>query len=157
MQKMVIFGLVRSLHDLFTALWVGGILTTAISLMPSLKQIGLKNDFTKSLMKKYQGRLRIVTVISVVLLWITGLLLAKQSGTGFGFLSFATPYHTVISIKHILTIVMILIAVIRGFVLGRKVENFTMAQQKVYALLLLVNAVIGIVVLFLSGFSAALA
>lgn len=38
-----------------------------------------------------------------------------------------------------------------------EVDSFTPQQQKTYALLLFVNAFLGIVVLFLSGFSAAMA
>ena len=157
MQKVLMFGLMNSFHQIFTVFWIGGLLTTAISLMPVIKNSGLKRDDINKILKKYQSRLRIIVMISVVVLWITGFLLAKQSGTGFGFLSFSMPYHTLISIKHIIVIVMTVIAVFRGFILGRKVENFTPGQQKTYGILLFANAFLGIVVLILSGFSAALA
>jgi len=124
--------------------------------MPAIKSFGLKNDVIAKTLKNYQSRLRIFVVISVVVLWITGFLLAKQSGTGFGFLSFSTPYHILISVKHIIVVIMTAIAVFRGFILGRKIENFTPNQQNVYEKLLFVNAFLGIVVLFLSGFSAAM-
>jgi hypothetical protein len=51
---------------------------------------------------------------------------------------------------------MVALALFRGFVLGRKVDDFTPKQQKTYAMVLFVNAFLGIVVLFLSGFSAAM-
>ncbi len=156
MQKVILFGLMSSLHDVFTALWVGGMLTTAFSLMPALKSLGLKSDPVKKILKTYQSRLRIFAVISMVVLWLTGFLLAKQSGTGFSFMSFATPYHTLISIKHIVVLMMVALALFRGFVLGRKVDDFTPKQHKTYAMVLFVNAFLGIVVLFLSGFSAAI-
>jgi len=157
MQKVVLFGLMNSLHDVFTALWIGGLFTTALSFMPALKGLGMKSEAAKKVLKLYQSRLRVFAVISVVVLWITGLLLAKQSGTGFGLLSFATPYHSLISIKHLIVSLMVVIAIYRGFVLGRKVDTFTPQQQKLYAVLIFVNAFLGIVVLFLSGFSAAIA
>ncbi|MGI6740370.1 MAG: hypothetical protein ACOX7C_02620 [Brevefilum sp.] len=157
MQKMLVFGLMSSLHDVFTALWVGGLLTTALSLMPALKKLGIKSDPARQILKSYQNRLRVFTVISVVVLWITGLLLAKQSGTGFNLLSFATPYHALISVKHLIVTLMVMIGIYRGFILGRKVDDFTAQQQKMYAILIFINAFLGIVVLFLSGFSAAIA
>ena len=157
MQNIFVFSIIKSLHDLFTVLWIGGLLTTAFSLMPALKSLGLKKEYSNNLLKNYQRRLRILALISVVVLWITGILLAKQSGSNVGFLNFSTQYQSLISIKHIIVIVMIVIAVFRGFVLGKKVENFTPKQQKTYAALLFFNAFLGIVVLFLSGFSAAMA
>ena len=120
MQKVVLFGLMNSLHDVFTALWIGGLFTTALSFMPALKGLGMKSEAAKKVLKLYQSRLRVFAVISVVVLWITGLLLAKQSGTGFGLLSFATPYHSLISIKHLIVSLMVVIAIYRGFVLVAK-------------------------------------
>ncbi len=44
----------------------------------------------------------------------------------------------------------------RGFVLGRKVEQFSMVEQKWFTALLVINAILGVVVIFLSGFGAVL-
>jgi hypothetical protein len=51
---------------------------------------------------------------------------------------------------------MMVVGVYRGFVLGSKIETFQPKQQKTYAGLLLFNTFLGIVVLILSGISAAL-
>lgn len=157
MQKLVLFGLIKSLHDLFTAFWIGGMLTTAFSFMPAVKSLRSMQDASKRIMKEYQNRLRIFAVISIIVLWITGFLLARQSGGQGGFLAFTTTYQSLISVKHIFVILMVVIAVVRGFVFGRNVENFNPSQQKSYVLLLVVNVILGVAVLFLSGFSAALA
>ena len=153
--KMLIFGLIKSLHDLFTALWVGGLLTSALSFMPTLKELG-KEPQVKDLMIKYQKHLRIVALISIFGLWITGLFLGRQSEAYTGFMSFSSTYNVLVSIKHLIIFVMIVIAILRGYVLGRKIAQFTPSQQKLYAGLLMLNTILGVVVLFLSGLSATL-
>lgn len=156
MQKLLIFGVIKALHDVFTALWVGGMLTTALCFMPILKKYSGKPPGSKSLLAEYQRRLRIIFLISVVGLWITGILLGNRSVAYDGFLSFSTTYNSLITIKHLLILVMMVVGVFRGFVLGSKIEEFQPKQQKRYAGLLMFNALLGIVVLIISGISAAL-
>jgi putative copper export protein len=156
MQKLIVFGIVRSLHNVFTALWIGGLLTTALTFMPAFMNKGDKAKKDKSIVMRYQKRLRVVALISIIGLWITGLLLGKQTSAYSGFMSFATTYETLISIKHLLILVMILVAVYRGYILGPKFEQFKPQQQKLYAGLLFLNALLGVIVLFLSGISAAI-
>jgi uncharacterized membrane protein len=156
MQKMVVFGVIKALHDLFTALWIGGLLTTAFSFMPVFKKSRGQSPESKQLLIGYQRRLRVVFLISVIGLWITGLLLGRRSAAYDGFLSFSTTYSSIVSLKHLLIFMMMVIGVYRGFVLGSKIETFQPKQQKTYAGLLLFNTFLGIVVLILSGISAAL-
>jgi putative copper export protein len=151
--KMIIFGLIKSLHDLFTALWVGGLLTSALSFMPTLKELG-KGPQVKDIMIKYQKHLRVVALISILGLWVTGIFLGRQSEAYTGFMQFSSTYNVLVSIKHLIVFVMIVIVIVRGYILGRKIAEFTPSQQKLYAALLMINTVLGVVVLFLSGLSA---
>jgi len=154
--KQVVFGIVRSLHDLFTALWIGGLLTTAISFMPVFKKVKKEIPGLVKFLADYQKRLATIALISVVGLWITGLLLSKQSPAYSGFMDFSTTTNRILSIKHILILYMIAIALYRRFVLGRKLKNFNESQQKTYGILLMVNSVLALIVLFLSGIAASL-
>jgi putative copper export protein len=154
MPKPIIFGTIRALHDLFTAFWIGGLLTTAIAFMPAMKRSSEKPGSLKTMLKAYHHHLRIVAVVSMVGLWITGLLLSRQSSALAGFLNFSDTYNVLLSIKHLLVFVMIGIGLFRGFILGRKIEHFTAKDQKMYAVLLVINGILGVIVLFLSGISA---
>jgi len=156
MPKILVFGIVKSLHDLFTALWVGGILTTAIAFMPTLRKSGLNSSHVNPLMKKYQNHLRVIALISIIGLWLTGILLGNRAPAYNGFFDFSTTYALLISIKHSVILIMVIVAIIRGFVLGRRILDFSPAQKKGYMILLLINSVLGIIVLFLSGISAAM-
>lgn len=155
MQKQLIFGIIKSLHDLFTAFWIGGLLTTAITFMPSLKRASERKGGVKKIMKTYHNHLRIVALFSIIGLWITGLLLTRQSQASAGFLNFSTRYNVLLSIKHLTIFVMVLIALYRGFFLGRKIEQFREKEQKIYSILLFINTFLGVIVVFLSGISAA--
>ena len=155
MPKMVIFGTIKALHDLFTALWIGGLLTTALTFMPVFRKFSTKQNPQKDLLKSYQNRLSTLALISIVGLWVTGLFLGKQSPAYAGFLSFATTYQVLLSVKHIVILLMVVIALVRRYALGGKIDQFTPQQQKTYAALLLVNTIFGVVVLFLSGIGAA--
>jgi len=156
MSKILIMGMVKSLHDLFTALWIGGMLTTAIALLPTLKRTQLEPQQNKALWIGYQKVLSVVAIISIFGLWVTGLLMGRQSPDYAGFLNFTSPYNLLISIKHLLVLGMVVIALVRRFGLGRRIMDFTAKDQKTYALLLIVNAFLGVVVIFLSGISAIL-
>jgi putative copper export protein len=154
MPKPLIFGTIRALHDLFTAFWIGGLLTTAIAFMPAMKRGGEKPGTSKTILKAYHHHLRVIAIVSMIGLWITGLLLSRQSSAHAGFLNFSDTYNVLLSVKHMLVFVMVGIGLFRGFILGRKIEQFTAKDKKVYAVLLLINAILGVAVVFLSGISA---
>jgi putative copper export protein len=156
MPKMFVFGVVRSLHGVFTALWIGGLLTTAFTFMPVFKEAKEKIKGLGTLLVAYQKRLGTVALVSIIGLWITGLLLGKQSQAYSGFMSFANTYNALLSVKHLLIFVMIFVAFYRRFVLGKKIMSFDTRQQKLYGMLLMLNTVLGVVVLFLSGISSAM-
>jgi len=156
MQQQLVFGIINALHDLFTAFWIGGLLTSGFAFMPAVKGASDKPGSMKKLMQIYQNKLRVVAIVSIVGLWITGMLMGRQSPAYAGFLNFSTTYNILLSLKHLIIFVMIAIAVYRGFILGRKIESFNPKQQKLYAALLLINLVLGIVVVFLSGMGSVL-
>jgi putative copper export protein len=154
MPQPLIFGTIRALHDLFTALWIGGLLTTAIAFMPAIKGSSEKPGSLKTLLKAYHRQLRVVAVVSMIGLWITGLLLSRQSPASAGFLNFSNTYNVLLSVKHLLVFVMVGIGLYRGYILGRRIEQFNAKDQKAYAMLLIINTMFGVTVVFLSGISA---
>ena len=156
MPNLVIFGVIKSLHDIFTALWIGGIWVTLIIFLPTLRKTLVRDETSLQINRAYQNRLRIAAVISMVGLWITGLLLGRQSPGFSGLFQFSTTYSVLISVKHIFTLIMILIAVWRGFLsIGKQMTAGSTREKARFALLLL-NSLLGLGVLFLSGISAAM-
>jgi putative copper export protein len=154
--EWIIFGLIKSLHDLLTAVWVGGIIVTAAAFLPAVKSTLGKGQKSPSLLMTYQNRLSILAIISMAGLWLSGLLLGRQSAAYSGLFSFGTPYDRLITLKHILTLAMVAVSLVRRFGPGRKILTFTKQQQQRYNLLLGINLVLGLGVIILSGLAAAL-
>ena len=152
--------LISFLHSIFTALWIGGMLALAFSVLPAIRKILGKSKETKALNAMIKKKLSLLTYISMVGLIITGFFMARQaaaSGLYTGFLSFGTEYSTLLSIKHILYFVMISLSVFRSLIVDR-VKKFTPKQtQTLNMLTLMLNVLTGLAVLFLSAYTSVLA
>jgi putative copper export protein len=94
--------------------------------------------------------------VSIVGLIVTGLLQANRSDAFAGLFSAGNDYSLVLTLKHLLVITMVIIALIRSLGLKRW-KLAPQAKAKLNARLLMANLVLGIGVLLLSGFSTALA
>ena len=151
--QTIVFGLVTFLHDLFTAVWIGGLITLGLSVMPAIKKILGKGPETKKLMDTIQKRNSVLVYASMVGLVLTGLLQANRSSAFLGLFSLGNTYSAFLAVKHILVLAMIVIALYRSLALSK---TNTHAQEKLKAALLILNIVFGISILLLSGFATAL-
>lgn len=153
-HREIIFALVTFLHDLFTAIWIGGLLTLTLSVLPAAKSsLGPQ---TKPLMRAVQDRMSRLVYISMAGLVVTGLLLAKRSEAFTSLFGTSDSYAVVLTLKHVLVIAMIVITLIRSQGLKRWKLAAPVAD-KLRVRLLFANLALGIGTLLLSGFSAALA
>lgn len=155
--KQIVYAMVIFLHDLFTAIWVGGVITLGITVLPSAKKVLGKGPQTKQLMDAIQKRLSTWVYVSIVGLALTGLLQANRSPAFLGLFSFGNAYSTVLALKHILVLAMVAVALYRSLVLGRRRGPSSPAQEKLSAGLLFLNIALGTAILLLSGLSTALA
>ena len=151
--KTIIFALVTFLHDLFIAVWIGGLITFGLTLMPSVKKVLGKGPQTKKLMDAIQKRHRVWVYVSLVGLVLTGLFQANRVLAFQGLFSFGNAYSAVVAVKHILLLAMIAIALYCSLALG---SASTPAEEKLEARLLVQNIVLGISILLFSEFTAAL-
>jgi putative copper export protein len=156
MPQQIVFAIVVFLHDLFTAVWIGGLITLGVTVLPSVKKVLGMGPQTKQLMDTIQKRLSVLVYVSIVGLVLTGILQANRSPAFQGLFSFSSTYSTLLSLKHILVLAMIAVTLIRSLVLGRRSGPSTPAQEKLKVGLLFLNIALGIGVLLLSGFVAAL-
>jgi len=153
----IVFALVTFLHDLFTAVWVGGLITLGITVLPSARKVLGMGPQTKQLMDTIQKRLSVLVYVSIVGLILTGMLQANRASEFQGLFSFDNNYSTVLTLKHILVLAMVAVALYQDLVLGRRSGPSTPAQEKLKAGLMFLNIILGVAILLLSGFSAALA
>ena len=156
MPKQIVFTAVTFLHDLFTAIWIGGLLTLGLSVLPAIRQSLGAGPQTKQLMSAIQRRLSVAVYVSIVVLAVTGLLLGNRAPAYQGLFSFANPYSAVLSVKHVVVLAMVAIALLRSLALGRMGTLQAAKREKLSAALLFLNIALGVLVLLLSAYSAAL-
>jgi putative copper export protein len=155
MPRQVVFAIVVFLHDLFTAIWIGGLITLALTVLPSARQVLGKGPQMKKLLDAIQKRLSVLIYVSIIGLILTGMLLANRNPAFEGLFHFGSAYSTVLSLKHIAVLLMIGVVLFRGLGLGRRREPLTPSQEKLNMGLLLANAALGIVVLLFSSLGVA--
>ncbi|RLD08816.1 MAG: hypothetical protein DRI65_00935, partial [Chloroflexota bacterium] len=112
-----------------------------------------KGPETKKLMDTIQKRNSVLVYASMVGLVLTGLLQANHSSAFLGPFSFGNAYSAVLAVKHILVVLMIVIALYRSLALSK---TTTHGQEKFKGILLILNLLFGISILLLSGLAAAL-
>lgn len=157
MSAPVAFVLVKFLHDLFTAIWIGGLITLGITILPAIKKQKLQGLQNKLLLDSIQKRLNILVFASIVGLWLTGMLLANRSTSFQSFLNTSNTYSAALAAKHILVIIMTALAVFRSLTIVRFKKLEGKNAEKVGTVIILCNIMLGIAVLLLSGYTAALA
>ncbi|MCD4803985.1 MAG: hypothetical protein K8R16_13695 [Anaerolineales bacterium] len=151
--KTIVFALVTFAHDLLTAVWIGGLITLGLTVMPSVKKVLGKGPETKKLMDTIQKRNSVLIYVSMIGLVLTGLLQANRTSAYLGLFSLGNTYSAILAVKHILVLAMIAIALYRSLVLSKA---STPAQEKLKATLLILNIIFGVGILLLSGFTAVL-
>lgn len=154
--QMIVFALVTFLHDLFTAVWIGGLIVLGVTVLPTARQVLGKGPQMKQMMDIILKRQSTLVYVSIVGLALTGVLLANRSPEFSGLFSFNNLYSSMLTLKHILVVAMIAIALYRSLGLGRVGRPISEVQEKLKAVLLFFNMALGIVVLLLSGILAAL-
>jgi uncharacterized membrane protein len=156
MPNILIPTIVRSFHNIFTSVWVGGMLALALSVMPSIRK-EIKDPGTQGkVMDQVLVRQSRWVYIGIIVLFVSGVLMTRLSGQSNGLLDFTNTYATVLSIKHILVILMTLIAVIRSTVFRKAASSMNKGKKKVSMALLMINTLVGLAVLVLSSVTAIL-
>ncbi len=155
-DNFIIIALMTFFHDFFTAIWIGGMFTLGLTVFPSIKKVLDMGPQTVQLINAIQKKLSKLVYISIVGLFISGVIQAKTVPEFQGLFHFGNTYSLIMGIKHILFIVMIIIAILRSQVIGRNMKGPNPKVVKTKAAMLMVNMFLGLLVLLLSGFSSAI-
>ena len=154
MQSLFIPSVVRSIHNIFTSIWIGGMLVMVISFLPSIrkeiKDVKLQGSVIDRIMSHHSKWV----YLGIVILAVTGMLMARLSDQTSGLFNFANPYATILSIKHALVILVTVIALVRSIAFKNAASSKDKSKKKLSIALLLVNAFLGIVILVLGSINA---
>lgn len=144
--------LMTFLHDLFTALWIGGLVAFGYSFLPSARMVIGRTKETRRLVAMAQKRQSILIYVSMAGLAITGLPLGKRNPAFDGLFSFATPYSSLLSTKHVLMILLVGLTLYNSlFIHGERHHIKPKIKIRLSTGILFANIVIGIVILLLSS------
>jgi putative copper export protein len=152
MPNLIIRIVVRSLHNIFTSIWVGGILTMVISVLPSIRR-EIKEPATQGLLiDRIMFQHSKWIYAGILMLALTGMVMTRLSGRSSGLLYFSNPYAVVLSIKHILMLLISAIAVVRSIAFKHVASGKHKSKKKLG--LLFIYTFLGVVILVLSSMSA---
>lgn len=153
--KLLVSALVATLHNLFTIIWMGGLLITVLSFLPALKKALGPGPQVKKVMAAFQQKQSICVYISIIVLVITGLMLGKQNENFASLFKFQNLYSWILSIKHILVILMIVISIFRSQIVNLIAVNNPKKQEKLNFILLISNTALAFLVIISSSFLTA--
>ena len=142
--------LVTFLHDLLTAVWIGGLFTLTLSVLPAARSALGLGPQTMQLIEKVKQHQRRFVYAAIPGLFLTGLFLGRSNPIPKSLFTFQNPYDSAMTIKLILLIAMAAIAIVRSRRSDQPVEPGK--PDKTNLILMMVNLVLGLVVLLLSGY-----
>ncbi len=106
-----VLGAVYCIHLLATVLWIGGILTNAFVFVPSA-QAALDPPSMGKFMGAVMKRFRPMVYICMLLLMVTGGVMTVVNPSYSGAMKFTNLWTTLSLIKHIVVLLMVVIAVV---------------------------------------------
>ena len=111
---------------------MGGLIVLGVVILPVTSNTLGRGAKTKELIDKIQDRLSTLVYISMVGLLGTSMLLAKREPQFEGLFSFTKGYSIVLAIKHILVILMIVVALFRRIALKQRGRPTATETQKTW-------------------------
>lgn len=160
---LILLSGVNWLHLIATVVWIGGIFTNSLVLLPSTKE-ALEPPAIGRLMGVVMKRFRILIYTSMVVLGVTGVLMNLLNENYLGFMRFGNLWSQVTLIKHIFTIALIILAIYAFEGLAPKVSKLAAKGpspdlsrlQKLQLSLAYTGFVLGIIILFLTSIITAI-
>ena len=73
-MQSILFPIIRFLHNLFAAVWIGGLILLPLVILPAIKK-NPKIQEPKMVIRTIQNQLKVPAIISMIGLALTGLLL----------------------------------------------------------------------------------
>lgn len=163
-MSLLILSLSHFLHLLATVVWIGGIGMILLVLLPCAKATLESAPMVGKLMKEITKRFTPMANLSILILIVTGIVIARYEKNFTGFLGVNNPWNVIMLLKHFLVALMIVIHFYRGLVLNPKIGRLSSQSndsqvarlQKFSLNLVKTNLVLGMIVLLLTGISTSL-
>ena len=163
MDNLILASIVNFLHLFATVAWFGASTTNAFILMPSIRE-SLEPPAAGKLMGAIMKRFRVLVYINIGVLIVTGIGITGVGKNSAGYMQFNNLWHTISSIKHIFTIIIVVLVIYAFEGLGRKVSRLAVRGpspelarlQKKQIIFSYIGLVMAIIILILTGILTAI-
>ncbi len=162
-MNLIVVSLSHFFHLLATVIWIGGIFMVLYVILPSARN-SLESTAMAGLMKEITGKFTPLANASILVMVITGVIIALYKEKFGGFFNMGDFWNGTLVFKHLLVTVMIIIHFYRGLVLAPKIGRLSAQAagspslssqvaglQKLSLNLVKANFVLGIIVLLATG------
>lgn len=161
--ELIVLSASNWLHLLATVVWIGGMSTNLLILFPSLKE-GLEPPAVGRLMGIVMKRFRSLVYASMCILAVSGVVMNLLNTNYLGLLQFGNLWSVLTLIKHIFTLVLVVLAVYAFEGLGPKVAKAAAKGpfpelgrlQKKQMTLAVTGFTLGLAILLLTGIVTAI-
>lgn len=138
----------RTVHDIFTAIWIGGMILYILILIPSLRGAIPKSIERQKVLQKINDNLAFVMLVSMLILFVTGLMLIPGGHDDPIFLTFVNEYATYLSIKTYLFFLMFILSITKLTYIDQ--IKIPVKKHRNIIILISSNIMLGIVVIVIS-------
>lgn len=162
-MNLLVLSLSHFFHLLATVVWIGGIFMVLLVILPSARAT-LEPPAMGGLMKEITGKFTLLANASILVMVITGVIIAVYKEKFGGFLHVGDFWNGALVFKHLLVAVMIIIHFYRGLVLAPRIGGLSAQAagspslpsqiaglQRFSLNLVKVNFVLGMIVLLVTG------
>lgn len=162
-MNLMVLSLSHFFHLIATVVWIGGIFMVLLVILPSARK-SLEPSAMGGLMKEITGKFTPLANTSILVMVITGVIIALYKEKFGGFFQVGDLWNGTLVFKHLLVALMIIIHFYRGMVLAPRIGRLAAQAagspslssqvaglQKLSLNLVKVNFVLGIIVLLVTG------
>jgi len=125
-----------------------------ISFLPTIRKVIKDGELQGSVIDELMVRQSKWVYLGIVILAISGVLLTRFTDQTSGLFNFDNRYASILSIKHILVLIVAVIAIIRSTIFKKAASSKDKSKKKLSMALLMINTLLGTVILVLSSITA---
>ncbi len=119
-MQIVVGSVINWFHMVAVVAWIGGMFTNMLVLMPAIKAT-LEPPVAGKLMGAYMKKFRVVIYASIVILWLTGMLMTRVNGQYQGPIRLENLWSIAVFAKHVLSLLLTVLAIYAFEVMAPKV------------------------------------
>ena len=162
-MNLIVLSLSHFFHLLATVIWIGGIFMVLLVILPSART-SLESTAIAGLMKEITGKFTPLANASILVMVITGVIIALYKEKFGGFFNMSDFWNGTLLFKHLLVAAMIVIHFYRGLVLAPRIGRLSAQAagspslssqvswlQKLSLNLIKANFTLGVIVLLVTG------